>query len=135
MSLTFTRLGKLVLPAAALTLSAFGLAGGSNATSAGAADLPLTCDIAVSKGRYGHTYEGRVQAAQSIHGSYELSISKRGSGGSAMISQSGEFNVPAGRTETLGQATFGGLPPSSVDAELILYWNGMILKCRNNSET
>ena len=51
-----------------------------------------------------------------------------------MISQSGEFYVAAGKTETLGQATFGGLPPNAVNAELTLHWNGQRLFCSNHSD-
>ncbi len=123
-----TRLGKLALPAAALTLSVFGLA---NAHTTENGDEPLTCEIAVSKGRYGHTYEAVIHAASTVKGTYELNIKKRGASGRAMISQSGDFYVPAGQTETLGQATFGGLPPEAVDAELTLDWNGHRLTCSN----
>ena len=128
-----TRLGKLALPAAALSISIFGLAATTSAhsTTDNASGLPLECEIAVTEGRYGHTYEGRVHANQTVTGTYQLSITKRGGGGGTMISQSGEFHVRAGKTETLGQATFGGVPPSSVNAELILYWNGQKLFCAN----
>lgn len=132
------RLGSLVLPVAALSLSlsVFGLASGTsaNAKNATARDLPLTCEIAVSKGRYGHTYEGVVHAERTVKGTYELNITKRGGGGSSTINQSGEFYVGAGKTETLGMATFGGLPPSAVNAELTLHWNGTKLFCTNQSD-
>ncbi len=129
----FERLGKWGLPAAALSLGVFGLAAGTNAhsTATSAGDLPFDCEIAVSKGRYGHTYEGVVHAANTVKGTYELNIKKRGASGRAMISQSGDFYVPAGGSETLGQATFGGLPPGAVDAELTLRWNGRTLSCSN----
>jgi len=131
-----TRLGKLVLPAAALSMSVFGLAAGSNAhqTETNASDLPLDCKIAVTRGQYGHTYEGRVHADRTVKGTYELNITKRGGGGSSTISQSGEFYVAAGKTETLGMATFGGLPPSAVNAELTLHWNGTKLFCTNHND-
>ena len=128
------RLAKLILPAAAVSLSVFGLAAGSNAHSSQEGDLPLNCEIAVSKGRYGHTYEGVITAASTVKGSYELNIKKRGTSGRAMISQSGEFAIGAGKSETLGQATFGGLPPSSVEAELTIYWQGHTLTCTNQTE-
>ena len=129
-------LSKLILPAVALSLSVFGLAAGSNAHSSNssAKDLPLSCEIAVSKGRYGHTYEALVDAKSSVAGTYELNIKKRGTSGRAMISQSGNFQVQAGSSETLGQATFGGLPPSSVDAELTIQWKGHKIVCSNQTE-
>jgi hypothetical protein len=129
----FKRLGKLALPAAALSISVFGLAATTSAhsTNDNASDQPLNCEIAVTEGRYGHTYEGLIHANQTVRGTYELNITKRGGGGRSMISQSGEFHVPAGKTETLGQASFGGMPPSAVNAELTLYWNGQKLLCTN----
>lgn len=113
MARNIKRLAKLVLPAAAVSMSVFGLAAGTSAHSKTASDLPLNCEIAVSKGRYGHTYEGVIHATNTVNGTYELNISKRGSAGSAMISQSGNFRVAAGKSESLGQATFGGLPPKA----------------------
>ncbi len=135
MALHLNLLKALILPAAAVTMSVTGLAAGSGTGSTTPNDEPpLNCEIAVSKGRHGHTYEGRVTANQTVRGTYELSITKRGGGGSSMISQSGEFYVPAGRTDSLGQATFGGLPPSSVKAELTVYWNGQRLFCTNHTD-
>ena len=127
---------KLAIPAAAMALSAVGLAGGSSAhsTTGTAQAAPLDCEIAVSIGRYGRTYEGLVHAAEDAHGTYELTLNKRGSAGRAMISQSGNFTVAAGNSETLSQATFGGLPPSSLIAELNLRWNGQTLTCDSDTD-
>ena len=132
--MTVSLLTKAALPAAALALVAFGMAGDSTAQSGSnqAQTGPLDCEIAVSTGRYGRTYEGLVHAAQDARGSYELTINKRGASGRAMISQSGTFDIAAGDSETLGQATFGGLPPSAVIAELTLRWNGETLTCDND---
>lgn len=136
MELNMTRLGKYLLPVAAASMSVFGLAGigTAHSTSDGARERPIDCEIAVTKGRHGHTYEGRVHAARTVKGTYELNITKRGRSGNAMISQSGEFYVAAGKTETLGQATFGGLPPSAVNAELTLRLNGTSLTCSNQAD-
>lgn len=138
MTYFINRRGGLVLPAAAaaLGLSAVGLAAGSGATPKTAAtEAPLECEIAVSHDRYGHTYEGRVHAHRAVSGTYELTITRRGGAGHAMISQSGEFRLARGASESLGQATFGGLSPDKVNAELVLHWNGERLVCSNQSET
>lgn len=137
MEMIMNRLGKALLPVAAVSMSVFGLASGSTAHSNNdtARDLPINCEIAVTKGRNGHTYEGRVHADKAVKGTYELNITKRGGGGNAMISQSGEFYVAKGKTETLGQATFGGLPSNAVNAQLTLHWNGQRLFCTNQSDT
>lgn len=131
----FKSLRSLVLPAAAICLSAVGLAAGSNAASndTAASDLPLNCEIAVSKGRYGHTYEAVVHANETVRGTYALNLSKRGSGGSAMISQSGDFALAAGSRDTVGQATFGGTP-SAVNAELTVRFNGQVMTCSTQSD-
>ena len=130
--MTVSLLTKAALPAAALAALAIGMAGNSTAQSGQTQTGPLDCEIAVSTGRYGRTYEGLVHAAEDASGSYELTINKRGASGRAMISQSGTFRVAAGKSETLGQATFGGLPPSAVIAELTLRWNGQTLTCDND---
>jgi len=125
---------KLALPAAAMALSVFGLAAGSSAHSTNESAAPMTCEIAVSKGRYGHIYEGVIHANETVKGSYELNFSRRSSNGSSNISQAGDFYVRAGKTETLGQATFGGLPPSAVSAELTLRWKGHKMTCTNQPD-
>ena len=130
MTFFYIPLSKLVLPAAALGVAVFGLAASTNAHSSNDHAAPVTCEISVSKGRYGHTYEGVVHAESAAKGTYKLSLSKRGNGGSAMINQSGDFNVAAGDSESLGQATFGGLP-SMVDATLTLRMKGKTLTCDN----
>ena len=126
-------LGKISLPAAALMLSVFGLAAGSNAHSPGGV-APVDCEISVTKDRYGYTYEGIVHATEAAYGSYELNIAKRGNAGSAMISQSGDFNLRAGGSETVGQATLGNASPSAVNVELLIRWNGFELTCDNSAE-
>ena len=131
MTFFYIPLSKLVLPVAAIGVAVFGLAAGSNAHSSDDHAEPVTCEISVSKGRYGHTYEGIVHAETAAKGTYKLSLSKRGSGGSAMINQSGDFNVAAGGSESLGQATFGGLP-SAVNAKLTLSMKGKTLTCDNS---
>jgi len=128
------RLAKLILPAAAVSLSVFGLAAGSSAHSKNTGAGPLNCEISVTKGRYGHTYEGVLHASAATNGTYELNIKKRGASGRAMISQSGAFRVASGQTETLGQATFGGMPPESVEAELTLHFDGQTMACSNQSD-
>ena len=131
MTFFYIPLSKMLLPAAAIGAAVFGLAAGSNAHSSNDHAEPVTCKISVSKGRYGHTYEGIVHAETATKGTYKLSLSKRGNGGSAMINQSGDFNVAAGGSESLGQATFGGLP-SAVKATLTLRMKGKTLTCDNS---
>lgn len=122
-------LGAIVLPSAALSLSAIGLTVGNAAES----DTPMQCEISVSKDRYGHTYKGLLKAAETVQGYYELNLAQR-NGGYAVISQSGEFYVKAGDTQLLGQATFGGVSPDGVEAELVLHVDGKKYLCSTQSE-
>lgn len=127
-----TKIGTFVLPAAAMSLSVFGLAAGSAAQSSDE-DSPMQCEISITKDRFGHTYKGLVHADATVEGTYELNISKRG-GGLTMISQAGTFRIPAGKTQSLGQATFGGMPPQSVAAELVLTVDGKKYVCGTDAE-
>ncbi len=129
------KLGAFVLPSAAISLSVFGLSMGTAAEpEPGAAEtLPMQCQISITKDRYGHTYAGVLSALQTVSGTYELSLSKRG-GGNTVIRQSGEFLVSAGQTETLGQAMFGGVLPENVEAELKLHVGGKTYVCGSQAE-
>ena len=92
------------------------------------AEVPLRCEVRVTEGFGSATYAGRVHALEAVAGTYELNLDSAGAGGSAVIRQSGEFSIPAGVTEVLGEATLGGTP-GSVVAELTLNWNGQVLRC------
>lgn len=140
---SFKRPFKLSFPVAILLTSLVSLAATSNAHSGGESMAPsrpasaatsgaVSCEIAVAKTRYGHTYTGIVHAETALAGSYKMHITKSGNGGHSVIKQAGNFSLKAGTSATLGQATFGGLP-SNVDAELILNWDGEKLSCTNHS--
>ncbi len=73
-------------------------------------------------------FSGKVSAAQNTFGTYEMSIRQSSYAGSAVINQSGEFDVAAGRMVTLGQAVLGGAP-QSYRAELYLNVGGQRLRC------
>jgi len=128
------KLGAYILPSAALSLSVFGLASGTQAES-GADDeaQAMQCEIAISKDRYGHRYSGVLTAEKTVSGYYELDLTKRG-GTQAMISQAGAFHVRAGETQTLGQAIFGGSAPKDVDARLVLHVDGQTYLCGMEAE-
>lgn len=130
-----TRIGAFLLPAAALSLSAFGLAAATGAEGTGdtATLPPVQCEISVSKSGRAYTYTGRLHANSTVEGSYELTLSSR-SGGSTNIRQSGLFHVAAGKTETLGQASLGGMDPDSVTAELVLVMDGKSYLCGQQAD-
>ncbi|MDQ7069209.1 MAG: curli-like amyloid fiber formation chaperone CsgH [Rhodobacterales bacterium] len=137
--MALTSLTKLIIPATALLASLGMLTVTSTAHSGGeasvvfAAPLPVTCQILVSKTRGGNTYKGVVSTSETINGTYEMRFSKNSGGGRAVINQSGRFNVAAGTSVTVGEATFGGIP-SQVDADLSLRWSNQTLTCFTDSD-
>ena len=129
MTMNLITLGKYLIPAAAVSMSIFGTAHSIQAHNANE-NLPLTCEIAVSKGSFGPTYVGRVHATETVSGHYNMKFAKTGSN-SASIKQSGNFTVRAGETATLGQAGFGGSAP--VEAKLVVEFDGHKMTCATDA--
>ena len=74
------------------------------------------------------TLQGRVSADLDIAGSYSFAIHNAGGGGSANISQGGDFALLAGETATLGQVMLGN-NGSIYDARLTVTVDGETLEC------
>ncbi len=127
------KLGALLLPVTAMSLSALGLTAGNAAETGVDEAAPMQCEIAITKVKYGHSYAGVLTARKTVSGFYELNLSQTG-GSNAVISQSGPFQVKAGQTQTLGQAVFGGVLPQDVDAELILHIDDKTYICGADAE-
>lgn len=107
-------------PAAFLGLSLAVFAACSTALAdnpaAAHATAPVVCEIALDAVPGGTRIAGRVTADQAVAGSYTMQITSRSAGGSASISQSGDFAAAAGRTETIAETQLTGTPASqSVD--------------------
>ncbi|MBR2537276.1 MAG: hypothetical protein IKE66_14500 [Hyphomicrobium sp.] len=117
-----------------LTLALVAVAGlataGIAATSTSAASDGVRCEIAVKERSGRVTLEGFVDAASSISGSYELLVSKAGGGGSAHISQGGEFSAAAGARTPLGNVVLGG-DAGSYSATLKVTWDGKSVSCKS----
>jgi len=124
MTNAFPLIGKLFLPVAAVSLSVVGMTAG---TMAHQSNLPLTCQIAVETGAYGPTYKGIVTASERVDGTYTMKFSKTGSN-SASINQSGAFDLAAGESTTVGQASLGR--SGKVEAELTVVFDGTKMICR-----
>lgn len=123
-----TTLGKLTVPAAALSMAVFGMAVHTGAQGLTPAD-PVVCTIEVSDGPFGATLKGHVVANEDVRGNFTMQFSKHGSS-SASITQSGGFDLDAGESATLGQASLGG--SGSVEAELTLRFDGTTMICRTD---
>lgn len=119
-------LGALLLPAAAFAATASGL----TAESAADTDIPMQCQISVSKDRYGHKFEAVMKALETVEGLYELKLNGNGS----VINQSGDFYVEEGDTYVLGEATLGVASPEDVKAELTLHVGDTSYECGLLSE-
>lgn len=66
---------------------------------------PVQCEIATKKSSGGMTsIEGRVHAPKTISGTYTLQVSGPG----ANISQGGDFNASAGKSEVLSSVMLSG---------------------------
>lgn len=122
---------KILLPVATTSV-VLGSALANQAIPHPIQETGVTCEIAVEQTQYGNRYAGQITATQAVAGDYTLTINKRGANGRAMLTQGGAFTVAAGETQTLGQATFGGLPPKAVIAEMTLTWDGHSLSCDND---
>ena len=116
-----------------LTLAtAAGLAtAGVAATSTVAASDGVRCEVAIKERAGRVMLQGFVDAASSISGSYELLVSKAGSGGTANISQGGEFSAAAGARTPLGNVVLGG-DGGSYSAKLKVTWDGKTASCESS---
>lgn len=92
------------------------------------AAAPVLCQIAITGPARSPTFEGRVKSDRAISGTYRLEIRRKGAGGQAMITQSGDFTAAPGATARLGGATLGG-DRALYEAELELRWNGQRTRC------
>lgn len=109
---------------ATVIFAGLGLAAAVSATTTTA---PLACDIAVDQNGHMVSFQGRVQATESLSGTYSLTLS----GGGTNIRQGGSFTAPAGEVVTLGQANLSGTP-ERYDATMTLNVNGATYNCATN---
>lgn len=91
------------------SLAALGLAAlFAPSMDAGAAPAAgVTCEIRMVKRGGDVELQGIVHAAKATSGSYSFKISNAGSGGSSSINQGGDFDLAAGQSEVVGEATLG----------------------------
>jgi hypothetical protein len=109
--------------AAAAALTVFGFTADTNAQAT--PEHPIACAFLVEEGRFGPAMKGVVTANQDVAGQFQMTFTKRGAN-SANVTQSGRFDLNAGETATLGQATLGR---GTVDAKLVLTIGGQDLVC------
>ncbi len=122
-----TRKNRRILPAA-LILAGVGLAAACNTTTATEVrTAPIACDIAVDEAGRMVTFQGRVQATETVSGSFNLHLTGRGTN----IRQGGPFTARAGEIVTLGNSRLSG-DADAYDADLSITVNGATYDCASN---
>ncbi len=115
------------IPAAAMLLVSIGVAvAASPATEV--KDLPLSCAVELNDTGRMVEITARLATDEDITGTYAMTISKSGSGGSSRIRQGGPFELEAGDDVTLGKTMMSG-NPDQFDIDFTLDWNGLQLRC------
>ena len=115
-----------------LALAGFAAACSTASASNNTAPAPIRCEIALDAVPGGTVIGGRISTEQAISGTYAMQIRSRSSGGSASISQSGDFEIRAGRTETIAETTLSG-SPAAHSVDLSIRVEGRSLTCANPS--
>jgi hypothetical protein len=113
-------LPALLVPVAAGTAVAGGL-------TAGKAPVPMSCEIRVSDTPLGWQVEPVALASMPLAGDYQFTVAKVSKGGTAVSSQSGDFEALAGLPTVLSTAVFDR--KGSIDAELTVRWSGGAVSC------
>ncbi len=113
-------LPALLVPAAIGTAFAAGVASPP-------APEPMTCEIRISDTAFGWEVEPVALSASSFAGEYEFTVSKISKGGTAVSSQSGDFETVPGEPVVLGTAVFDR--KGTIAAELTVRWSGGEVSC------
>ena len=113
-------LPALLVPAAVGTAFA---AGGASPSP----PRPLSCEIRISDTASGWTVEPIALSASAFSGEYEFTVSKVSKGGTAVSSQSGDFETHPGEPVVLGTTVFDR--KGSLRAELTVRWSGGAVSC------
>lgn len=122
-------LGNLTLAAMAVAFAAVSIADDTKAhDKSKPLALPISCEFALSEGRFGQIYQGIITANEDVRGTYRMKFTTNGRN-SSNIRQAGNINLVAGETTMLGQVSFGDA--THVDIELTLKLNGQKMTCTN----
>jgi hypothetical protein len=117
-------LPALLVPAAVGTALA---AGGVSSPPPEPLSEPMTCEIRISDTAFGWEVEPVALSASSFTGEYEFTVSKISKGGTAVSSQSGDFETVPGEPVVLGTAVFDR--KGTLAAELTVRWSGGAVSC------
>lgn len=118
-----TPLGIALPVAAALGLMAAGVGSSETAKAGGS----LTCAIEVGQFGGGLELQVLISAPRDTTGSYRLSVTKSGGGGSADINQSGGFELQGGQPRVVSSVSLGG--QGAYTARLSVTADGRTVDC------
>ncbi len=93
----------------------------------------LICKVEVKQIGPNLRIRALAESGRSGRGTYSLEIRKSGASGSAVIAQSGDFTLRAGKTETLSTAALTG-SERHIRTRLILDWAGRKIACLDNAD-
>lgn len=82
---------------------------------------PVACSIVTTRTAYGTRLDAVVTSQQPLEGSYDLMISKSGSGGTSQISQGGAFAAEAKTPLTLASSEIGADRSARLQATLVIH--------------
>ncbi|MBV0913424.1 curli-like amyloid fiber formation chaperone CsgH [Anianabacter salinae] len=117
-----------ILPVSAL-IGAVGIGCTTLADNAAPDDRkPIACAVNILPDNGGLRVFATARADTPMTGDYDLVIKQSGRAGSATIRQSGDVDLRAGRTETLGEARMSGRA-ADIDATLTLRLGGKTYRC------
>jgi hypothetical protein len=87
----------------------------------------MSCQIRISDTAGGWAVEPVALSGASLAGEYEFTVSKVSKSGTAVSSQSGDFETVPGEPVVLGTAVFDR--KGTIAAELTVRWSGGAVSC------
>jgi len=111
-----------------IVLGMFGVAAATSISGQEADKAPLQCGLEMHQQANYVRLKGWVVSSRARQGEYKMHIHKSAGGGTSTISQSGDFTLAAGKTQTLSTSVMNGTT-ASIKAELNVTWHGQVFAC------
>lgn len=111
-----------------LGAAALAVAAAASAEAGGRAAGSFSCGYVTTQSPGGFLIEGRMAAGQPVAGRYEIFVLRRGAGGRALVSTSGDFAAGLGAPASTGTILFGG-SAAQHDIRMSVRVNGRRLAC------
>ena len=118
---------RTLLPALLLPLAAGAALAAAETGGAASVPQPMSCEIRISDSPGGWQVEPVAYSAAALAGDYAFTVSKVSKSGTAVSSQSGDFETVPGAPVVLGSAVFDR--KGTIAAELTVRWSGGAVSC------